>query len=89
MLYWFADLREAESDLESCRERNLLDEASTPTAKYTVIQHAALLVALAALARFAVNLDFTRTIEMVVRKNALLAGSPFEAPAQQQRYVGP
>ena len=88
MLYWFADLREAESDLESCRERNLPDEASISTAKYTVIRRGALLVALVALARFAVNLDFTRTMGMVVRKYAFLAGSSFKAPLQQRRYVG-
>src|SRR5437867_1812415 len=72
---------------ENCRGRNLLGEASIPAAEEAVIQCGTLLVALVALTRFAVNLDFTSVIDMVVGKNAFLTGSSFKAPAQQERYI--
>jgi hypothetical protein len=62
---------------------DLDDEASTPTEKDAVIQGRPLLVTLIAFTSFAVNLDFTRNIKVVERKNAFLTRVSFKSPAQQ------
>jgi hypothetical protein len=61
-----------------------LDEASTAVTEEAVIQRGAPTIALAVLVGFAVNMKFALVADMIVNKNAFLAESSFEAPAQQQ-----
>jgi hypothetical protein len=67
---------------ESYRERSRPDQASIAAIEEASIQRGAPIVALVVLAGLAVNLDFGAIIDVVIDKNAFLAGGSFEASAQ-------
>lgn len=73
---------------ESYGERSRPDEASIAPIEEASIQRAAPIVTLVVLVGLAVDLDFAAIIDVVVDKNAFLAGRSFEASAQQRRHIG-
>jgi hypothetical protein len=73
---------------ESCKERSRPDEASIAASEEASIPRGTLIVALVVFVGLAVNMDFATIIDVVVDKNAFLAGGSFEASAQQQRHIG-